>query len=830
MPAPAVVPWIQYNEDVVGEAEPNGVIDVSNRPLKFIMTQSSVALTATFPGFMVLYQGSANPEGVQTANIGHAFVDTTGQVFYLKMTGVGNTGWIAIGGNPFGNGSPEGVVTAPIGKLYEQRDAASAANAVWIKATGTGNTGWRQNTGFVKLTDNAIVLTGTTATFTATVTDSITIGNGNTIAAINTIAIGTGASVSAADGISVGRAATVAALAVGGIVFGQGSTVAAGATTGGIVIGTASTSAAQGQIVIGRAITGLAAGIGNIYIGDGITVTGGGGPNVVAIGKGISTGTGTNTIIGANASVVGGTGVCIGQASSILVGGSSGSVAIAGNITTAGGQNSIAIIGTCTGGNQNVCIGSAANCSNDNTIAIGGHSSTGPIASGAGGIAIAAFSQATASESLAIGFASRSTHAASISLGRAQSIQANEFTVGGSNGLISQFRFNVDSSGTPQALTFRISDASGSNIAGANWTHIASRNTGSGAAGQHIFQVGAVNGTATSLGAATTTFIVDRTVAVGSAVATETALTVTIGTTVTGGVGRIINAAATVTAAANNDVMVGIRSALTVSIAAFTGTVAVGLDIATVSGAATNLAFRSATGRALLGTATVNTGNTSGLTISQAGADDEILTLKSSDVAHGVTTVTETDTYGYFRKRVANGGLAIVGLNADGTDKSGISFSGIVTVTDTVKSNAARAAFGLDGQLKSGTGTTSLGANANIAYFADNGTTRFILDADGDSHQDVGTSWTNFDTHDDVALLNRLSAHVTRRDDPLRDSFGRWLSESKADLEQLKLVTFNEDGHHFVNMSRLTMLHTGAIRQLAQRFERIEAVLKLLPA
>ena len=34
-----------------------------------------------------------------------------------------------------------------------------------------------------------------------------------------------------------------------------------------------------------------------------------------------------------------------------------------------------------------------------------------------------------------------------------------------------------------------------------------------------------------------------------------------------------------------------------------------------------------------------------GITINQGGQDNEILALKSSDVAHGITGIAETDTY-----------------------------------------------------------------------------------------------------------------------------------------------------------------------------------------
>ena len=48
-----------------------------------------------------------------------------------------------------------------------------------------------------------------------------------------------------------------------------------------------------------------------------------------------------------------------------------------------------------------------------------------------------------------------------------------------------------------------------------------------------------------------------------------------------------------------------------------------------------------------------DTGNakmTTGITINQLAADNEILAFKSSDVGHGFTTTTEADTYGTFKK------------------------------------------------------------------------------------------------------------------------------------------------------------------------------------
>lgn len=55
---------------------------------------------------------------------------------------------------------------------------------------------------------------------------------------------------------------------------------------------------------------------------------------------------------------------------------------------------------------------------------------------------------------------------------------------------------------------------------------------------------------------------------------------------------------------------------------------------------------------------TVNSQMTKGLTINQGGADDHIMTFKSSDVAHGMTSQLETDSYMSFSKQgVDEGGV-----------------------------------------------------------------------------------------------------------------------------------------------------------------------------
>jgi len=130
-----------------------------------------VATGANFPffvqGFGGQYAGSGDPEGSVTASSGAIYQRTNG-VFYVKVSGTGNTGWKAVITASIisrGSGSPETVVTADVGTLYLQTNGATGA-VLWVKETGSGNTGWVSDGGTIWRTvgtskfrtDNAIGL------------------------------------------------------------------------------------------------------------------------------------------------------------------------------------------------------------------------------------------------------------------------------------------------------------------------------------------------------------------------------------------------------------------------------------------------------------------------------------------------------------------------------------------------------------------------------------------------------------------------------------------------------------------------------------------------
>lgn len=126
-----------------------------------------------------------------------------------------------------------------------------------------------------------------------------------------------------------------------------------------------------------------------------------------------------------------------------------------------------------------------------------------------------------------------------------------------------------------------------------------------------------------------------------------------------------------------------------------------------------------------------NANMTLGLTINQGAADDEALAFKSSDVAHGVTDIGETDTYAQFKKWIPdNGGLQINGYTEVA---AAINLKGIAGTAATGKTSASgltTAHVQISAELKSGTGTAQLGATENILRLYDGAQNCYLFGCD----------------------------------------------------------------------------------------------------
>jgi hypothetical protein len=139
---------------------------------------------------------------------------------------------------------------------------------------------------------------------------------------------------------------------------------------------------------------------------------------------------------------------------------------------------------------------------------------------------------------------------------------------------------------------------------------------------------------------------------------------------------------------------------------------------------------------------TTNAKMTNGLTINQGSSDNEILALKSSDIAHGRTGAMETDTYANFKKHNATlGGLEIIAAAEDSA--LGTTFQ-IYAVGGTPSTSAAYNEGGLyqltASEHDGSNAIANLTANGNVfcvrGYVGGGDRTLFNVDEDGDISYD----------------------------------------------------------------------------------------------
>ena len=199
----------------------------------------------------------------------------------------------------------------------------------------------------------------------------------------------------------------------------------------------------------------------------------------------------------------------------------------------------------------------------------------------------------------------------------------------------------------------------------------------------------------------------------------------------------------------------------------------------------------SSAGILFLGTA-ANVNMTLGLTIGQGSADDEILTLQSSDVAHGITDDTDTDTFGLFRKVDGSaGGLKVAGYrDADGGGNFGLMLEGnlgeAAAVDDTSTSSGVVV---FNSQIKSGTGTAAVADVGNAFTFENATTTRLLIKGDGALHATNVTAGsgdldgTALDGEDDIGLIRVFERTVH---EGMGIAMTKWDEQIKSNEDDLK--------------------------------------------
>ena len=217
-----------------------------------------------------------------------------------------------------------------------------------------------------------------------------------------------------------------------------------------------------------------------------------------------------------------------------------------------------------------------------------------------------------------------------------------------------------------------------------------------------------------------------------------------------------------------------------------------------------------------------------GLCLNQAANDDNILTLKSSDIAHGITATAETDTYFEIRKQ--SGSIGGAELSAYGEQKLAYAIQGFVGLAE--ESSPSAASFGpvyVNCSIKSGSSIVEMSAAQHLFVVANDGDAKFMVDGDGTFHSD-GSGGT-YDTYEDAQLVRAFD--LSHKEGVINSKFDKFVQYNHEDLAEAKLVGRNPDGtpNYFINYPAFNRLHNGAIWQQYEKHQRLaNAVYELAKA
>ena len=238
-----------------------------------------------------------------------------------------------------------------------------------------------------------------------------------------------------------------------------------------------------------------------------------------------------------------------------------------------------------------------------------------------------------------------------------------------------------------------------------------------------------------------------------------------------------------------------------------------------------------------------STGNMdSGLCINQTSYDNNILELKSSDVAHGYTGVAETDTYFWIHKQHATGAGAVIAAANESGNVNAFEFrihNDTYSSGKSTGTNCGSTFFFFDGE------SGDIDSNGNmLGISARRGSSNeivFLVDEDGDIHADGSLS--AFDEYDDAMLARTMQIALSEQSKDNKvygkmiqtefDNFVTYNKQTLIDAGLLGQTTEEEskEGHRgLINVTGMQRLHNGAIVQQRAMFETMKSVVEeMLP-
>jgi len=221
---------------------------------------------------------------------------------------------------------------------------------------------------------------------------------------------------------------------------------------------------------------------------------------------------------------------------------------------------------------------------------------------------------------------------------------------------------------------------------------------------------------------------------------------------------------------------------------------------------------------------TANGNMTTGLTINQGAADNQILAFKSSDVNTGLTTVTypdvEVDDYVVFAKESATlGGLAMTVLQESGNVVNlGVRVYGGTAQTTHTTAGRSLVEFAVY-EHDDANALADITSQGNVfgirAYVGGASATRFLVDEDGDlfAAQDGTTGVTVIDEYEDAHLVRAYDLSKRVKTGLVRSEWDKFIKYNEQDLIDVGVMGDTVENGGLLNVTGLQRLHNGAIWQ-----------------
>lgn len=205
-----------------------------------------------------------------------------------------------------------------------------------------------------------------------------------------------------------------------------------------------------------------------------------------------------------------------------------------------------------------------------------------------------------------------------------------------------------------------------------------------------------------------------------------------------------------------------------------------------------------------------NTNMTIGITINQAGNDNQALAFKSSDVAHPMTAHVEADTWFAIRRGSdPSGGAYIEGFkDADAEPGHALMLEGTLgEAAHTVDSSAGRGVIEIDARITNGsTGRAAVGSGGNLLAIQTNDTTVAITKGNGDLHL-TNTCLTALDDYPDALMARVARVEFSPPCSPIRERHGHLIEQypELVEVVRARRILMHEPcdpGPGFINVQK----------------------------